>query len=141
MIPMLFEKQRSWAVISLTALLLAACAGLDTAPPASPPSSPSAPAPARPVPPPASLIGVGPETVRAALGNPAFKRAETGTEIWQYGAGQCRLFVYFYDIEGKTGADPALTSAHIDARRAAGGASDVGACLSEIVQAPPSPGR
>lgn len=132
MTPMPFETRRSLAVIIMTALLVSACTGLESAPRL----SAEPPAPARPVPTLASLTGVGPAAVRSALGKPAFKRTETGAEIWQYGTGQCRLFVYFYNGEGETAAG--LTSAHIDARQANGGASDVGACLGEIVQAQPS---
>jgi hypothetical protein len=43
------------------------------------------------------LIGMTGEALRAAWGDPALKRTETGAEMWQYGGqGNCTLLVYLY---------------------------------------------
>ena len=105
----------------LPALALAACA----APAASGRASPSlGPGPVTPN----SLIGVAPAAISARLGQPDFRRTEPQAEIWQYGGGDCSLFVYFYKGDGG-----ALGARYVDARKAQGGAADKSACLSSVL--------
>lgn len=77
---------------------------------------------------PDALVGVAPSAISARLGEPDFRRTEPQAEIWQYGGGDCSLFVYFYEAD--TGA---LGSRHVDARKAEGGAADKKACLAAVL--------
>ena len=76
---------------------------------------------------PDSLTGLAPATLETRLGKPDFRRKEPGSEIWQYGAAGCSLFVYFYpDDQG------AMGSAYVDARKKEGGSTDKQSCLDEV---------
>jgi hypothetical protein len=83
----------------------------EKAPVVAPP--PAAAVPSTPVAPVVSngIIGMSGEALRAAWGEPALKRTETGAEMWQYGGqGSCTLLVYFYG-----NAATAMTVAHAEA--------------------------
>ena len=75
-----------------------------------------------------ALVGAAPSAISARLGAPDFRRTEPQAEIWQYGGGDCSLFVYFYEAE--TGA---LGARHVDARKAEGGAANREACLAAVL--------
>lgn len=107
----------------LTPLLLAACA----APGGMSSGGPSASLGKGPLTP-ASLVGVAPSAISSRLGAPDFRRTEPQAEIWQYGGGDCSLFVYFYKTDGG-----ALGSHYVDARKAEGGPADRDACLASVL--------
>jgi hypothetical protein len=75
-----------------------------------------------------ALVGAAPSAITARLGEPDFRRAEPHAEIWQYGGGDCSLFVYFYETDGG-----ALGSRYVDARKIEGGAASKEACLSAVM--------
>lgn len=105
-------------VALLPVLALAACAA-----PAGRASPSLGPGPVTPN----SLIGVAPSAISARLGEPDFRRTEPEAEIWQYGGGDCSLFVYFYKVDGG-----ALGARYVDARKSEGGAADKNACLAAV---------
>ncbi len=77
---------------------------------------------------PDALVGVAPSAISARLGEPDFRRTEPQAEIWQYGGGDCSLFVYFYAAENGV-----LGSRHVDARKSEGGAANKEACLAAVL--------
>lgn len=78
---------------------------------------------------PQSLLGVAPSALSSRLGVPDFRRVEPDAEVWQYGGGDCALFVYFYKTPRGS-----LASSYVDARKTRGGAADTSACLADVLQ-------
>jgi len=52
-----------------------------------------------------TLIGLGPETVKNILGEPALLRLEKQAEVWLYRNVECVMHLFFYDNEN---GDPRL---------------------------------
>jgi hypothetical protein len=116
-------RKLAYAIVATAALALAACAGADKA---------GTPKPARAVSSAkaASLMGKGPEDLRAMLGEPSLLRRDQGAEVWQYAGESCVLFLYLYPDDA--GA-PAVT--YVDARLKTQGPAPVPECLAEALRA------
>lgn len=61
------------------------------------------------LPSPATLIGLGPQDLRAQLGEPALLRSDPPAQFWRYDDGPCALHVFLYRPEG--GGAPVVTYA------------------------------
>ncbi|MCW5731235.1 MAG: hypothetical protein KIT20_10780 [Alphaproteobacteria bacterium] len=57
-----------------------------------------------PGPAPRGLLGMNRGEVGEMLGRPTLLRREQPSEVWQYRAPECVLFVFFFDAEDKRGA-------------------------------------
>ena len=81
------------------------------------------------------IIGLTGDALRAAWGEPALKRTESGAEMWQYGGqGNCTLLVYFY-----ANASGAMAVTHAEAAPGGSGESAVAACAKAAGKPPLKP--
>lgn len=120
---------RNLALGSLT--LLVACAGADdtsetlsgtptttietTSPKVANVPPPEAAAPDITAPAPEELIGLRPVEISETFGTASLVRRDRGTEIWQYRARECVLFLFLY-TKSSNDTDNALSVRHIDVR-------------------------
>jgi hypothetical protein len=83
------------------------------------------------------LLGLGPEALRRALGEPDLRRPEGAAEVWLYTAEACALDLVLYQDRGGGG----LRVAHAAARASGAEPRTEAACLREIAApaAPPGP--
>ncbi len=109
------------------------------------PSEPVAdPTPARVAAPPSTgvaptantgLIGMTGDALRAAWGEPALKRTETGAEMWQYGGqGNCTLLIYLY-----ANASSVMAVTHAEAVPGGGDETAVANCAKAAGKPPLRP--
>lgn len=81
------------------------------------------------------LIGMTGEALRAAWGEPALKRTETGAEMWQYGGqGNCTLLVYLY-----ANASSVMAVTHAEAVPGGGDETAVANCAKAAGKPPLRP--
>lgn len=92
------------------------------------------PAAARPVVA-AQLLGLGPETLRRWLGEPAFRRHEGTAEIWLYAGPACALDLILYPEGGR------LRVSHAAARASGAEPRTEARCLHELAGARRPPER
>jgi len=77
-------------VVLSACVLLAACANRAAVPDRV--ALPAAPPPGEPP----NVIGLSPNALSAAFGEPAFIRKDGGTEFWRYNGKTCRAFFFLY---------------------------------------------
>ncbi len=78
---------------------------------------------------PDELIGLKPVELSEAFGTASLVRKDRGTEIWQYRARECVLFLFLY-TKSSNNADNALSVRHIDVR----GDQKPTECIKSIVR-------
>jgi hypothetical protein len=78
---------------------------------------------------PRRLMGIGPDALRAALGEPELVRREIPAEIWQYRGAVCVFDVFLYDTGGR-----AMVT-YVEARDGAAQRIEPRACLNELLRA------
>lgn len=78
---------------------------------------------------PEALIGLKPVELSETFGTASLVRRDRGTEIWQYRARECVLFLFLY-TESSNDADNALSVRHIDVR----GGQKPTECVKSIVR-------
>lgn len=78
---------------------------------------------------PDELIGLKPLELSEAFGTASLVRKDRGTEIWQYRARECVLFLFLY-TKSSNNADNALSVRHIDVR----GDQKPTECIKSIVR-------
>lgn len=69
------------------------------------------------------LAGMTADALRAAWGEPVLKRAESGSELWQYGGPDCSLLLYLYP-----GVGSAMTVSHAEAVPGGADEAAISAC-------------
>jgi len=79
----------------LICVLLAACVSV-TAPVPKTTALPPAPMPGEP----ADIAGLTATQLRAAFGEPAFVRKDTGMQLWRYDGASCKAFFFLYPQSG-----------------------------------------
>jgi len=84
--------------VLLSALMIAACAEQELAPPApfflKPGADPDTPAVV------GGLVGRDTAALRVTFGAPHFVRREAGSEFWRYDGDRCALFFFLYPGDG-----------------------------------------
>ena len=141
---MILRAKTSLGAILMVGMLLAGCAGSNTAPSAEP---------AMPAPPPSAsaapritgtihasradeLIGQSPKRLRELLGSPTLLRQDHGAQMWQYAGRSCVLLAYLYP---NAKGEPQVS--YVDARSKSAGAVPVADCLAQLARdgrTPPS---
>lgn len=104
------------AFIACLAFMAASCAAQQTA------RLPSAPPPGEP----GAFVGLSPEQLKVAFGNPAFMRHDGDTQMWRYDGARCKAFFFLYP--GQAG----LAVRHVETLPRPSDAAADPACLNAL---------